>query len=711
MISAHAPTLPALERLAPANILIVDDEVRNLDVLESLLDSPDYNLVRALTAERALMHLLEGEFAVIVLDIQMPGMSGLELATLIKQRRRTQHIPIIFLTAYFQEDKDVLQGYGSGAVDYLTKPINPQILRSKIAVFVDLFRKTAALAATNAALEIEVVNRLKAEESLRVINNELEERVAARTAELVRVNQELSQREQSLREREAQLRLVTDDAPVFITQLDREHRFKFVNRTYARRFGFEPQDLIGKHFTEVMGDAPYAAIRDHIDAALNGKRVEFEAEIAYASLGPRWVFVVHEPERSTTNEVVGLVAVITDITDRKLAEQQVAAARDTAVEASKAKDEFLARLSHELRTPLNPVLLLASEAAGNPSVPAEIRADFETIAQNVTLEARLIDDLLDLTAITRGKITLELQPVQIHSVLHDALVMMRQEIGKKQLRVTMKLQAPEHTVSGDDMRLKQIFWNVIKNAVKFTPDGGELVLRTEVDSGRRNIRVHIADTGIGLTPEEIARIFAAFAQGDHAANGSGRFGGLGLGLVISRMLVQLHSGAIQATSDGRNRGATFTVELPLSVKSSEESGTPAPKTTSSPAQMFRAMSEARRVLLVEDHAPTCATLTELLSRRRFHVVAARSLAEARDAAMRETFDILISDIGLPDGNGCDLMSELRERLAIPGIALTGYGMIEDMQRSRAAGFVTHLTKPVSIVSLDKALAMLVSARN
>ncbi|HTO04571.1 MAG TPA: ATP-binding protein, partial [Opitutus sp.] len=406
---------------------------------------------------------------------------------------------------------------------------------------------------------------------------------------------------------------------------------------------------------------------------------------------------------------VGLVAVITDITERKIAEGEVAAARDKALEASRAKDEFLARLSHELRTPLNPVLLLASEAASNPNLPDDIRADFETIAQNVTLEARLIDDLLDLTAITRGKVTLDLRPVQLHSVLHDALAMMRHDIGAKQLQVSLRLQAAKQLVLGDDTRLKQIFWNVIKNAVKFTPHGGELIVTTEVDEARDRVKVHVADNGLGLTTEELTRIFGAFAQGDHASNGSGKFGGLGLGLVISRMLVQLHSGVIHASSSGRNQGATFSIELPLcalpmgsTTSLGDESGQDAARA------VRRGSAKPCRVLLVEDHAPTCATLIELLSRRRYRVVAAASLREARELAKQEEFDILISDIGLPDGSGCEIMAELREQQGLAGIALTGYGMSEDMDRSRAAGFVTHLTKPVSIAALDTALALLIA---
>jgi len=562
----------------PVNILLVDDEARNLDALESFLQSPDYNLIRAQSGQTALMLLLEGEFAAIVLDIQMPGMTGIELANLIKQRKRTQHIPIIFLTAYFQEDKDVLEGYGIGAVDYLTKPINPQILKSKISVFVDLFRKTRALAATNAALETEVSQRQKAEDALRLANNALETRVQERTTDLSRLNEELRERETALRESEAQ-----------------------------------------------------------------------------------------------------------------------------AKAASRAKDDFLAALSHELRTPLNPVLLLATEAANNPQIAPEVRSDFETIARNVELEARLIDDLLDLTRIERGKVALEMRSLEVHAILQDALTMAREEIDQKQIGLSVRLDAERHAVVGDEVRLKQIFWNVIKNAAKFTPERGQIIIATTADADELTIKV--TDTGIGMLPAELARIFEAFSQGDHAKQGGPhRFGGMGLGLAISRMMAKLHSGSITAISEGRNHGTTVLIKLPLQ---------PTEKITLAPvtqppcgAPVDRPLNEEHplRVLLVEDHLPTSRTLEHLLIRRNYDVVAASCVMDARTAASQKKFDLLISDIGLPDGNGYELMAELRIRHNLIGIALTGYGMEDDVSRSHAAGFVSHLTKPVSIQALDRALA-------
>lgn len=577
-MNAAVPTAQPFPVNSAINILLVDDEVRNLDTLESFLQSPDYQLVRALTAESALLLLLDRDFAAIVLDVQMPGMSGIELANLIKQRKRTQHIPIIFLTAYYQEDKDVLEGYGTGAVDYLTKPINPQILKSKIGVFVDLFRKTHALAASNAALETEIAQRLRAEEALRLANNELEVRVQERTADLVRVNEELRERETALRASEAQ-----------------------------------------------------------------------------------------------------------------------------AKAASRAKDDFLATLSHELRTPLNPVLLLATEAANNPLLPVAVRADFETIAKNVMLEARLIDDMLDLTRIVRGKFTLDMRTLEVHATLAEAVEMARDEIEQKQIALELKFLADRSRVLGDDVRLKQVFWNVIKNAAKFTPPAGHITVETVNPANPETLEVRVTDTGIGMTPGEIGRIFEAFSQGDHALQGSThRFGGMGLGLAISRMMMELHSGAISASSEGPGKGTTFLISLPLLPAGKQASTNGSERPTGIPFSA-RPRQAFRRILLVEDHKATCNALILLLTRRKFEVVAAASLAEARTAASQGNFDFLISDIGLPDGDGYELMTELRQRHGLAGIALTGYGMEEDVARSQAAGFVAHLTKPVSMQALDEAL--------
>lgn len=573
-MNVSSPPFPPTE----VSILLVDDETRNLDVLESVLASPDCRLVRALSAERALALLLDGEFAAIVLDIQMPEMTGIELAHLIKQRKRTQHIPIIFLTAYHLEDKDVLEGYGSGAVDYLTKPINPQILKSKVGVFVDLFRKTRALAATNAALEVEVAQRINAEKALVEANNELEARVRARTADLSRANAELRNREEALRASEAQ-----------------------------------------------------------------------------------------------------------------------------AKAASRAKDDFLAKLSHELRTPLNPVLLVATDAAQNPNLSPEVRADFNTIARNATLEARLIDDMLDLTRIARGKLALEMRRLNAHASLQDALTMVREEIAEKQIAARLELSAPDAVIIGDDVRLKQVFWNVIKNAAKFTPARGEIVISTNVTE--TELIVTVQDTGIGMTAPELERVFEAFSQGDHAETGSHRFGGIGLGLAISRTIVELHSGSIRAASAGRDRGSTVAITLPLapgSATTGKAMPSFADSVTSAPPPPANG---GRHVLLVEDHKPTSLALQKLLLRRAHTVVVAGSLAEARAAIAGNNFELLISDIGLPDGDGCDLMGELRNRPGLVGVALTGYGMEKDINRSHAAGFIAHLTKPVSVAALDHALAV------
>ncbi len=521
--------------------------------------------------------------------------------------------------------------------------------------------------------------------------------------------------EAALRESAAQLRLVTDNAPVLIAQFDRERRFKFVNRLYATRYQREAQDFIGRNLADIVGAPAYAWLHLKIDAVLAGQPQEFEMEIEYpmAHLGKRWCHVTYTPERAADGRVVGFLAVLADITTRKQTERELEQARDKALAASGAKDEFLAALSHELRTPLNPVLLLASDAAANPSLPADVRADFDSIRKNVDLEARLIDDLLDITRITRGKLPLEMRTINLHHALQDALAIVRPELEAKRLVLDLAFGAPEPTVWGDEVRLQQVFWNVLKNAVKFTPDSGRITVQTELEPKQGVILVKIIDTGIGMTPEEQAHIFESFTQGDHATKtGSHRFGGLGLGLAISRMLVEMHSGHIRATSRGRSHGSEFIIDLPLHHASARREGSgPAWPLTSAPLVPPAKAAPGKRVrlLLVEDHAPTRNTLAQLLSRRHYEVLAAGSVAEARALAASGDFQLVISDIGLPDGDGYELMTELRTlRPSLSGIALSGYGMEEDVARSRQVGFAQHLIKPVHITALEAAIALILS---
>jgi CheY-like chemotaxis protein len=263
------------------------------------------------------------------------------------------------------------------------------------------------------------------------------------------------------------------------------------------------------------------------------------------------------------------------------------------------------------------------------------------------------------------------------------------------------LKAAHHTLHADAVRLQQIFWNVLKNAVKFTPAGGKINVQTSSDAADRKVTIKITDTGIGMTPEEMTRAFNAFSQGEHSSLGSPhRFGGLGLGLTISRMLVELLFGTIKAESPGRNKGTTFTLEFPFM-----EGAIPSRRETSAqPVANHVPQKKGLRILLVEDHEPTRAALVYLLTRRNYKVAIAGSAAEARRISREENFDLVLSDIGLPDGNGYELMSEFRENFGLKGIALTGYGMDQDVALAKKAGFITHLTKPIDMETLDRALS-------
>ncbi len=368
----------------------------------------------------------------------------------------------------------------------------------------------------------------------------------------------------ALRESEQRFRRLADHAPVLIWLTDPLRRHVWLNQRWVEFTGQPMADDPGAGWADsVHPDDRVATLRRFESAFESRDHFQFEFRLRRHDGVFRWMLGQGLPRFDAAGEFAGYIGSSVDVSDRKLAEQEVAAARDRALAASRAKDNFLAALSHELRTPLTPVLFLASERAASSRLDPELRADFELIAKNVALEARLIDDLLDLTRITRGKLVLERQPADAHVILRDALATVRAEPAARDVKLVVELGALDSRVHGDPVRLQQVFWNVLKNAAKFTPPGGQVTVQTG-NPDRTRILVRVADTGIGMTPAELGRVFDAFAQGDHADTPGGhRFGGLGLGLAITERLVQLHAGVIRASSPGRGQGAVFEIELPL----------------------------------------------------------------------------------------------------------------------------------------------------
>lgn len=371
---------------------------------------------------------------------------------------------------------------------------------------------------------------------------------------------------EALRESEQRFRVLADHAPVLIWVADPQGQSVWHNQRWLEFTGRSLAAEAGRGWVEgIHPEDRERTLRLYDDAFVHRLAFQLEYRLRRHDGLDRWVLSHGLPRFDAAGDFAGFIGSSIDVSDRKLAEQAVAEARDRAVAASRAKDHFLAALSHELRTPLTPVLLLATEESRNPRLAPEVRADFEMIAKNVALEARLIDDLLDLTRITRGKLVLDRRSADAHEILQDALTTVQTDFADKHIDLQVRMGAPRHRLHADTVRLQQVFWNLLKNAAKFTPPGGRVSVETSV-LGHSRLMVRISDTGIGLTSAELDRIFEAFTQGEHADTSAGhQFGGLGLGLAISQRLVQLHAGTIHASSPGRGHGATFEIELPLEL--------------------------------------------------------------------------------------------------------------------------------------------------
>jgi signal transduction histidine kinase/CheY-like chemotaxis protein len=384
------------------------------------------------------------------------------------------------------------------------------------------------------------------------------------------------------------------------------------------------------------------------------------------------------------------------MTERNRAQVAIEQQKDAVEAANRTKDNFLAMLSHELRTPLTPVIAALDALQADPAHSEDSKSYLAMVRRNVELESQLIDDLLDLTRIAKDKLQLKFGPLDAHETISNVVEMCRPEADARNLRARLNLRAGAHHVTGDAAKFQQIIWNLLKNAIKFTAENGEITVSSS-NPEPQSLAISVHDTGIGIESEIMERIFNPFEQGERSFQR--RYGGLGLGLAISKSLAQAHGGTLSAKSEGRDRGSTFV----LTMKTVPPPARTA-KTTTTPAEM-----RALRILLVDDHQDTCIALERLLVRRGHLVAATHNVRSAMEAAVRNRFDLLISDIALPDGTGTELMTWLRAISGIPGIAISGFGMNGDIEKSLEAGFAEHLVKPVKMERLEAAIDRVIGA--
>jgi signal transduction histidine kinase/CheY-like chemotaxis protein len=396
--------------------------------------------------------------------------------------------------------------------------------------------------------------------------------------------------------------------------------------------------------------------------------------------------------------VITALALAAGMAEGRRAEAAIEQQKAVVEAANRTKDNFLAMLSHELRTPLTPVIAALDVLESVPSQSEDSKASLAMIRRNVELESQLIDDLLDLTRIAKDKLQLEFDQIDAHQAISNVAEICRMEANARRLRVYLNLRAGAHHVTADVTKFQQIIWNLLKNAIKFTNENGEITISSSNPSPQV-LTIIVGDTGIGIEPEILERIFDPFEQGDRSFQR--RFGGLGLGLAISKSLAQAHGGTLAVASEGRDRGSTFVLTMNTVAPPQERPTEP---------EIVPIEARALRILLVDDHQDTCAALEKLLVRRGHLVAATHNVRSAMEAAVRNRFDLLISDIALPDGSGMELMMQLHAISRIPGIAISGFGNNGDIEKSLQAGFSEHLIKPVKLEKLEAAMGRAIGAK-
>src|SRR6267154_2511399 len=717
---------------------MVDDSATNLLALESILRTPERNLVRASSGEDALRYLLDHDAAVVLLDVYMPGIDGLETAELIRSRDKSRDIPIIFLTANTTGVSHLSRGYSLGAVDYIVKPVDPDILRSKVAVFVELFKKNQEIQQQAALLEEK--------------NRELENANLARLNMLIDLGQELAAENDPTRvlakfchsarrivgAGQAAVGMLDNDAKAlryfFHCTADSEtvspsaippEALRAIERLVAEQRALrltESDDLLLETNAE---DAVQAFLGAPILSPLgvtgwfyllnkNDDDDFTEADERLAVTLATQVAVAYENARLYTEAQNHATELRLEVAERKQAEEERAemlireqTARAEAETANRTKDEFLATLSHELRTPLTAILGWRHLLRMNKLREPQFVHALETIERNARSQSQLIDDLLDVSRIVTGKLQIEFSTINLANVIEAAVESVHPLLAAKEIKLETVVES-DFRVLGDANRLQQIFWNLFTNAIKFTPKGGHVTITAELKDA--DIRVQVRDTGIGITSQFLPYIFDRFRQADGSTTRAQ--GGLGLGLAIVRHLVEAHRGKVEVESAGEQCGSTFTVSFPITVTVTDHSnGHGEARKLSDEELLVKSprILDGVKILVVDDDPDTRDLVTTILTRCGSEVRASESAADALLTFQEWQPDLLVSDIGMPQIDGYGLIRKLRKLKSkrarqIPALALTAYATDEDRTLALSAGFQMHLPKPIEPESLVSSIA-------
>jgi len=695
----------------PVNILVVDDLRDKLLALESILHAPGQTVVTAQSGHEALRRVLERDYAVILLDVHMPDMDGFETAGMIRKRKQSAHTPIIFITAYTDE-MHTAQGYSMGAVDYIYSPVVPEILRTKVGVFVDLYRKTEQ------------------------IRRQADERVALARAQAARAAAEEATRRSAF---------LAEAATVLASSLDHETTVRGFLRLVVPHLA----DLAGITLVNEPGHpwrselawmAPVAAAPgspgdvqtlsltcperpdDDLRAAQERVLASGKAEILP---GLAVAYPPHRPAGQLRSAVLlpllargrtlGALTLALGESGRLFTPADLGYAEDLAgraaiaidnarlyrevQDADRRKNEFLAMLAHELRNPLAPIRSAVHVLRLLGSADPQVRWAQDVIDRQVQQMVRLVDDLLDVSRITRGKITLQTEPVDLGAVVARAVETSRPLIDQREHQLTVSLPREPVRVEADATRLAQVLANLLNNAAKYTEKGGYIGLGATLEDGEAVVRVR--DSGMGIPAEMLSSIFDLFTQVDRALDRSQ--GGLGIGLTLVRRLVEMHRGTVQAFSAGPGRGSEFVVRLPALPDAR-----PRPAACNGIVEARRASEgPPHRVLVVDDNVDGAESVALLLRLFGHEVRVAHDGLAALAAVEAFRPEVVLLDIGLPGMDGLEVARTLRQQPDLKDVllvALTGYGREEDRRRTQEAGFDVHLVKPVHANDLPPLLA-------